>query len=90
MNQLFAAYAKGKEAKELAIVLGDSALSKTDRLYVEFTDRFEEEYINQGFYTNRTIEETLDLGWKLLSILPKSELKRIKSDMIEKFMPEGE
>lgn len=90
MNQLFAAYAKGKEAKELAIVLGDSALSKTDRLYVEFTDRFEEEYINQGFYTNRTIEETLDLGWKLLSILPKSELKRIKNDMIEKFMPEGE
>ncbi|MBU5594149.1 V-type ATP synthase subunit B [Amphibacillus sp. MSJ-3] len=90
MNQLFAAYANGKEAKELAIVLGDSALSKTDRLYVEFTDRFEEEYINQGFYTNRSIQETLDLGWKLLSILPKSELKRIKNEMIEEFMPEGE
>lgn len=90
MNQLFAAYAKGKEAKELAVVLGDSALSKTDRLYVDFTERFEEEYINQGFYTNRTIEETLDIGWQLLSILPKSELKRIKNDMIDEFMPKGE
>lgn len=90
MNQLFAAYASGKEAKELAIVLGDSALSKTDKLYVEFTDRFEAEYINQGFYTNRSIQESLDLGWELLSILPKSELKRIKNDMIEEFMPEGE
>lgn len=90
MNQLFAAYANGKEAKELSIVLGESALSKTDRLYVEFTDQFEKEYINQGFYTNRTIEESLDLGWKLLSILPKSELKRIHTDMIEEFMPEGE
>lgn len=90
MNQLFAAYAKGKEAKELAVVLGESALSKTDRLYVEFTDRFEEEYVNQGFYTNRSIEESLDLGWKLLSILPKSELKRIKNEMIEEFMPKGE
>jgi len=90
MNQLFAAYAKGKEAKELAVVLGESALSKTDRLYVEFTDRFEEEYINQGFYTNRSIEESLDIGWKLLSILPKSELKRIKNEMIDEFMPKGE
>ena len=90
MNQLFAAYAKGKEAKELAVVLGESALSKTDRLYVEFTDRFEEEYVNQGFYTNRSIEESLDIGWKLLSILPKSELKRIKNEMIDEFMPKGE
>lgn len=90
MNQLFAAYAEGKQAKELAVVLGESALSPTDRLYVEFTDRFEKEYVNQGFYTNRTIEETLDLGWELLSILPRTELKRIKNEMIDEFMPKGE
>ncbi|AQS52934.1 V-type sodium ATPase subunit B [Jeotgalibaca dankookensis] len=90
MNQLFAAYAEGKQAKELATILGESALSKTDKLYVEFTTRFEQEYINQGFYNNRTIEESLDLGWELLSILPKSELKRIKDDMIEEFMLKGE
>ncbi|MGP6138745.1 MULTISPECIES: V-type ATP synthase subunit B [unclassified Jeotgalibaca] len=90
MNQLFAAYAEGKQAKELAVILGESALSKTDKLYVEFTNRFEQEYINQGFYNNRTIQESLDLGWELLSILPKSELKRIKADMIEEFMLKGE
>ena len=90
MNQLFAAYAKGKQAKELAVILGEPALSKTDKLYVQFTKRFEEEYISQGFYTNRTIEETLALGWELLSILPVTELKRIKSDMIDEFMPKGE
>ncbi|CZQ82642.1 atp synthase alpha and beta subunits signature [Trichococcus palustris] len=90
MNQLFAAYAKGKQAKELAVILGESALSPTDKLYVKFTKRFEEEYINQGFYTNRSIEETLTLGWELLSILPRTELKRIKNDMIDEFMPKGE
>jgi len=90
MNQLFAAYAKGKQAKELAVILGESALSATDKLYVKFTKRFEEEYINQGFYTNRSIEDTLALGWELLSILPRTELKRIKSDMIDEFMPKGE
>lgn len=88
MNQLFAAYAEGKQAKELAVVLGESALSDTDKLYVEFTNRFEEEYINQGFYTNRTIIETLDLGWELLSILPRTELKRIKDEMIDEFLPD--
>lgn len=90
MNQLFAAYATGKQAKELAVILGESALSKTDKLYVEFTERFENEYINQGFNTNRTIEETLDLGWELLSILPRTELKRIKDDMLDEFLPKGE
>ena len=89
MNQLFAAYAQGKQAKELAVVLGESALSDTDKLYVQFTDRFEKEYINQGFYTNRTIEESLDLGWELLSILPRTELKRIKDDMIDQYLPES-
>lgn len=86
MNQLYAAYAEGKEAKELAAILGDAALSETDRIYAEFATRFEEEYINQGFYTNRTIEQTLDLGWELLSILPKTELKRIREELIEKYM----
>ncbi|MGX7418494.1 V-type ATP synthase subunit B [Carnobacterium gallinarum] len=90
MNQLFAAYAEGKQAKELAVVLGESALSKVDKLYAIFADRFEKEYINQGFTTNRTIEETLDLGWELLSILPRTELKRIKDDLLDTFLPEGE
>ncbi|WP_028273748.1 V-type ATP synthase subunit B [Atopococcus tabaci] len=90
MNQIFAAYAAGKEAKELAVVLGEAALSDTDRKYVQFTDKFEEEYVNQGNYTNRSIEETLELGWKLLSILPRAELKRIKDDMLDKYLPEGE
>lgn len=90
MNQLFAAYATGKEAKELEAILGEAALSATDRKYVEFTERFEEEYINQGFYTNRTIEETLDLGWELLSILPRTELKRIKDDLLDEYLPEKE
>ncbi|RLK64036.1 V-type ATP synthase subunit B [Atopobacter sp. AH10] len=90
MNQLFAAYATGKQAKELAVVLGESALSETDKKYVEFTDRFEKEYVNQGFQTNRTIFETLDLGWDLLKILPRTELKRIKDPMIDKYMKETE
>lgn len=90
MNQLFSAYAQGKQAKELAVVLGDSALSDTDKILAKFAERFEEEYVNQGYFTNRTIEETLDLGWQLLSILPRTELKRIKDDMIDEYLPEKE
>ena len=90
MNQLFAAYAKGKEAKELAIVLGESALSDVDKKYVEFTDEFEKVYVNQGFDQNRDIFESLDIAWNLLKILPKSELKRIKDPMIEQYLPKGE
>lgn len=86
MNQLFSAYAKGKESKELAAILGDAALTPTDRLYAEFADKFEKEYVSQGTTTDRPIEETLDLGWKLLKILPKSELKRIKEKYIEKYL----
>lgn len=85
MNQLFSNYARGKEAKELMVVLGEAALSPMDRLYAKFSDEFEAQYINQGFYENRSIEETLEIGWKLLSILPKSELKRIKPEFIEKY-----
>ncbi|MPM53636.1 V-type sodium ATPase subunit B [bioreactor metagenome] len=85
MNQLFAAYARGKEAKELATILGDAALSKVDKLYAKFADQFEKEYVSQGYETNRTIEDTLDLGWRLLGILPKTELKRIREEYIEKY-----
>ena len=87
MNQLFSAYSRGKDAKELAVILGDAALSDIDKLYAKFSDAFELEYVSQGYYANRTIEETLDLGWKLLGILPKSELKRIKDVFIEKYYP---
>lgn len=85
MNQLFAAYARGKDAKELMVILGEAALTDIDKLYAEFADRFEKEYVSQGYNTDRTIEETLDIGWKLLSILPRSELKRIDDDMLDKY-----
>ncbi len=85
MNQLFAAYSRGKDAKELAVILGDAALSDVDKLYAKFADEFEKEYVSQGYYTNRTIEETLDIGWRLLSILPKGELKRIKDEYIDRY-----
>lgn len=88
MNQLFAAYARGKEAKELMVILGESALSDMDILYAKFADAFEEEYVSQGYNTNRTIEETLEIGWRLLSILPRSELKRIKDEYLDKYYVE--
>ena len=87
MNQLFAAYATGKENKELMSILGEAALSPTDLLYAKFADEFEKVYVSQGNNTNRTIEETLNIGWQLLSILPRRELKRIKPEMIDKYMP---
>ena len=87
MNQLFSAYASGKEAKELMTILGEAALSETDKKYAHFADEFEKRYVNQGNQTNRSITETLDLGWELLSLLPRSELKRVKVEQIEKYMP---
>lgn len=86
MNQLFAAYARGKESKELSAILGDSALTATDKLYAEFAEQFEQQYVSQGFDTDRTIEQTLDIGWQLLKILPRSELKRISEKYIEKYL----
>jgi V/A-type H+-transporting ATPase subunit B len=83
MNQLFAAYARGKEAKELSVILGEAALSEVDRIYARFADAFEREYVSQGFATDRTIEETLTLGWKLLSLLPRNELKRIRDEYLD-------
>ena len=86
MNQLFSAYARGKEAKELSAILGESALSDIDKLYAKFAEGFEKTYVSQGFNVNRSIEETLDVGWNLLKILPRSELKRIKESYIEKYL----
>ncbi len=85
MNQLFAAYARGKDAKELMVVLGEAALTEIDKLYAKFADEFEKEYVSQGYNANRDIEETLAIGWKLLSILPRSELKRIKDEFLDEY-----
>jgi V/A-type H+-transporting ATPase subunit B len=90
MNQLFAAYSAGKDASELMTILGEAALSDTDKLYAKFAEEFEKVYVGQGQSTDRSIQETLDIGWKLLSILPKSELKRIKLEYIEKYLPKQE
>ena len=83
MNQLFAAYARGKDAKELMVILGEAALTDIDKKYAEFADKFEKEYVSQGFNANRTIEQTLDIGWRLLTILPRSELKRIDDELLD-------
>ncbi len=85
MNQLFAAYSRGKEAKELEIILGAEALSEADRIYAKFADEFEHRYVSQSFTVNRNIEETLEIGWDLLSILPKTELNRIKQQYIDQY-----
>lgn len=90
MNQLFAAYARGKEAKELMVVLGEAALTDTDKLYAQFAEQFEKEYVSQGYDANRSIEETLDLGWKLLRILPRQELKRIKDEFLDQYYSKNE
>ncbi len=86
MNQLFSAYAQGKEAKELSAILGESALSDVDKKFARFAEEFEKRYVSQGFDTDRSIEETLDTGWELLKLLPKSELKRIRDEYIEKYL----
>jgi V/A-type H+-transporting ATPase subunit B len=85
MNQLFAAYARGREARELAVVLGEAALTEVDKLYAKFADNFEQRYVSQGYETDRTIVETMELGWELMSILPRSELKRIRDEYIDKY-----
>ncbi|MGO3017593.1 MAG: V-type ATP synthase subunit B [Anaerococcus sp.] len=86
MNQIYAAYASGVDARELQKILGDSALSEADLAFAKFAEEFEKRYINQGYYTDRSIEETLDLGWELLKIIPRSELKRIDDELIEKYL----
>ncbi|MBN1778423.1 MAG: V-type ATP synthase subunit B [Clostridiales bacterium] len=86
MNQLFAAYSRGKDAKELAVILGDAALTDVDKKYAAFAEEFEKKYVSQGYQTNRTIEETLNLGWGLLAMLPRNELKRIRDYMLDKYL----
>lgn len=90
MNQLFAAYAHGKESKELAAILGDSALTAVDKTYAKFADSFEKQYVSQGFSADRPVEETLDIGWRLLRILPRAELKRIDERLIDKYLGKEE
>ncbi len=85
MNQLFSAYARGKDAKELMVVLGEAALTPTDLLYAKFSDEFEKRYVSQGFENNRSIEETLSIGWELLKLLPRSELRRIREEYLVKY-----
>ncbi len=87
MNQLYAAYARGKNAKELAVVLGESALSEVDLLFVKFSDAFESRFVTQGEDENRAIEDSLAIGWDLLAMLPKTELKRIREKYIDKYHP---
>lgn len=86
-NQLYAAYARGKEVQELAVILGEAALTDIDKIYYKFADEFEKKYISQGEYDNRTIEQTLDLGWQLLSIFPRDRLKRIRDEYLDKYLP---
>ena len=86
MNQLFSAYARGKECKELSAILGEAALSDTDKLFAKFAEQFEKVYVSQGFESDRNVEETLDLGWELLKILPECELKRIRQAYIDKYL----
>ena len=90
MNQLFSAYARGKDAKELMVILGESALTDIDKLYAKFADEFEKQYVSQGYNTDRSVEQTLDLGWKLLKILPRSELKRISEQLLDKYYDDKE
>ena len=86
-NQLFSAYAKVGEARNLASVIGEDELSPLDKKYLEFGKEFEKRYVGQGPTENRTIQETLDLGWELLGMLPKEELDRIDTKIIEKYYP---
>jgi len=90
MNQLFSAYARGKDCKELMVILGESALTEIDKLYAKFADEFERQYVSQGYSESRSIEQTLDIGWELLKILPRSELKRIKVEYLDKYYGEVE
>ena len=90
MNQLFAAYSKGKESLELMSILGEAALTDVDLMYAKFSEEFEKRYVSQGYDTDRSIEDTLNLGWELLRLLPKGELKRIKDELIEKYLKENE
>ncbi|PIR82856.1 V-type ATP synthase subunit B, partial [Candidatus Kaiserbacteria bacterium CG10_big_fil_rev_8_21_14_0_10_59_10] len=85
-DQLFASYATGKEVRELAVILGEASLTESDKAHMKFADRFEEEFIHQGHHIERSIEESLDLGWKLLADVPRGSLKRVKPELIERHL----
>jgi V/A-type H+-transporting ATPase subunit B len=89
-DQLYAAYAEGEDLRDLVNIVGREALSERDNLYLDFADRFEAEFVDQGFETNRSVEDTLDLGWELLSLFPKAELNRVDEELIEQYYVEGE
>ena len=86
MNQIYAAYTSGISARELAVILGDAALSEADKAFAKFAEAFDEQYVNQGYDNDRSIYETLSIGWKLLEIIPRGELKRIKETLIDKYL----
>ncbi len=86
LNQLFAFYARGREVRELALILGESALTDIDKAYLKFGDEFEKKFVNQGYSEDRSIEETINLGWELIGILPRSEMKRVKEEHINKYL----
>jgi V/A-type H+-transporting ATPase subunit B len=88
-NQLYAGYAEGVNLRDLVAVVGEEALTDRDRSYLQFADAFEKRYISQGIEEDRSIEDTLTLGWDLLTIIPKEELKRIDEPYIKKFYPQG-
>jgi len=85
LNQLFACYASGKEARELALILGEAALSDIDKIYMEFAEKYEDEFVRQGEHESRSIADTLDIGWDLLRMVPKGELKRIRPEFLDKY-----
>jgi V/A-type H+-transporting ATPase subunit B len=89
-DQLYAAYAEGEDLRDLVNIVGREALSERDNIYLDFADRFEEEFVQQGFTTDRDVEETLDIGWELLSMFPEAELNRIDEDLIEEYYHEGD
>lgn len=90
LNQLFACYARGKEARELSLILGEAALSDIDKIYLKFADEFEEKFVQQGEFETRSVMDTLDLGWKLLRKVPRKELKRIRPEYLDKYYPKEE
>jgi len=87
ISQIYAAYAEGRSLRDLVAVVGEEALTERDRAYLRFADEFEKRFVSQGKDEDRSIEETLDIGWELLTILPREELKRIPEELIEKYLP---
>ncbi len=88
-NQIYAAYAEGRDLRDLVAVVGEEALTERDQKFLEFAERFESEFINQDLDDDRSIQDTLDLGWDLLSVLPERELKRIRPEFVEKYHPKN-